>query len=141
MDNIGLSYNSDGIANQVRVTNEVTGTRTTATNASSVAAYGRQLADFTVNFDPASPSSTYAQWASAVSGAANPKSISSVSVSAVRDDGDLSSILDIEVADSLQVEFRSTGLPTLQERYMITRMNHYITSDHWGIDFGLWRGI
>jgi hypothetical protein len=141
MNYIGLSYNSDGIANQVRVTNAVTGTRTTATNSASVTDYGRQLADFEVNFDPSSPSTTYAQWASAVASAANPKSINSVSVPAVRRDGELSAILDIEVGDSLQVEFASAGLPTLQERYMITRMNHTIDANHWEINYGLWRGI
>ncbi len=141
MDYIDLSYISDGIANQVRVTNAVTGTRTTSTNSTSVTAYGRQLADFTVNFDPASPSTTYAQWASAVASAANPKNIRSVSVPVIRRTGFPSFILNEEIGDALQVEFASTGLPTLQERYMITRMNHTINADHWELSLGLWRGI
>lgn len=141
MDTMDLSYISDGIANQVRVENAVTGTRTTSTNSSSVTLYGRQLADFTVNFDPASPSTTYAQWASAVATAANPKNIRSVSVPVIRQTGFPSFILNEEIGDALQVEFASTGLPTLQERYMITRMNHVISADHWELNLGLWRGI
>lgn len=141
MDHIELSYLSDGIANQVRVTNAVTGTKTTSTNSSSVTAYGRQLADFEVNFDPASPSSTYAQWASAVATAANPKSIRMVSVPAIRRTGLPSSILSEDIGDALQIEFASAGLPTLQERYMITRINHVIDADHWEVNIGLWRGI
>jgi hypothetical protein len=141
MDNIELAYNSDNIANQVRVTNGVTGVKTTSTNSSSVTAYGRQLADFTVTFDGTSPSSTYAQWASAVATAANPKSVTSVSVPAIRRDGFPSEILEEEIGSSLQVEFASAGLPTLQERYMITRLNHVIDADHWELNIGLWRGI
>ena len=141
MDNIQLAYNSDNIANQVRVTNAVTGTKTTSTNSTSVTAYGRQLADFEVNFDPASPSSTFAQWASAVSGAANPKAITSVSVPAIRRTGFPSYILNEEIGDALQVEFASAGLPTLQERYMISRINHVIDANHWEMNIGLWRGI
>jgi hypothetical protein len=53
MDNIQLAYNSDNIANVVRVENLATpGTYTTSTNSSSVTAYGRQLADFQVKFNP-----------------------------------------------------------------------------------------
>lgn len=141
MDHLELSYLSDGIANQVRVTNAVTGTQTTSTNSSSVTAYGRQLADFTVNFDPASPSSTYANWASAVATAANPKSIRMVSVPAIRRIGTPSAILNEDIGDALQVEFASAGLPTLQERYMISRINHVIDADHWEVNISLWRGI
>jgi hypothetical protein len=142
MDNIQLAYNSDNIANQVRVTNAVTGVKTTATNSTSVGLYGRQLADFEVNFDPTvSGGTTFANWASAVSGAANPKSVTSVSVPAIRRDGFPSEILEEEIGSSLQVEFASAGLPTLQERYMITRLNHVIDADHWELNIGLWRGI
>jgi hypothetical protein len=142
MDNIQLAYNSDNIANQVRVTNAVTGIKTTSTNSTSVGLYGRQLADFEVNFDPTvSGGTTFANWASAVSGAANPKSVTAVSVPAIRRDGFPSEILEEEIGSSLQVEFASAGLPTLQERYMITRMNHVIDADHWELNIGLWRGI
>jgi hypothetical protein len=142
MDNIQLAYNSDNIANQVRVTNAVTGIKTTSTNSTSVGLYGRQLADFEVNFDPTvSGGTTFANWASAVSGAANPKSVTSVSVPAIRRDGFPSEILEEEIGSSLQVEFASAGLPTLQERYMITRLNHVIDADHWELNIGLWRGI
>jgi hypothetical protein len=142
MDNIQLAYNSDNIANQVRVTNAVTGIKTTSTNSTSVGLYGRQLADFEVNFDPTvSGGTTFANWASAVSGAANPKSVTAVSVPAIRRDGFPSEILEEEIGSSLQVEFASAGLPTLQERYMITRMNHVIDADHWELNIGLWRGV
>jgi hypothetical protein len=140
MNSIDLSYLSDGIANQVRVENALTGIRTTATNATSVTAYGRQLADFIVEFDPSS-GTTFANWASAVANAADPKNIRSVSVPAIRRDGLASVVLLADVGEPLQVEFASTGLPTLQELYMITKMNHYITADHWELNIGLWRGI
>jgi hypothetical protein len=141
MDNIQLAYNSDNIANQVRVTNGVTGVKTTSTNSSSVTAYGRQLADFTVTFDGTSPSSTYAQWASAVATAANPKSIVQVSIPVITDAGFPSLILNRDIGDPLQIEFASAGLPTLQEQYLMTRHNHVIDADHWEMNIGLWRGI
>jgi hypothetical protein len=140
MNSIDLSYLSDGIANQVRVENALTGIRTTATNATSVTAYGRQLADFIVEFDPSS-GTTFANWASAVANAADPKNIRSVSVPAIRRDGLASVVLLADVGEPLQVEFASTGLPTLQELYMITKMNHVITAEHWELNIGLWRGI
>jgi hypothetical protein len=142
MNSMDLSYLSDGIANQVRVENATTGIRSVSTNATSVSLYGRQLADFTVDFDPtASGGTTLANWASAVSSAANPKNIRSVSVPAIRRDGFPSLILEEDIGDALQVEFASAGLPTLQERYMITRLNHVITAQHWELNIGLWRGI
>ena len=141
MDNMQLAYNSDNIANQVRVTNGVTGVKTTATNSSSVTAYGRQLADFEVIFDGVSPSSTYAQWASAVANAANPKAITNISVPVITDAGFPSLIILRDVGEPLQVEFASAGLPTLQEKYLMTRHNHVITAEHWEMNIGLWRGI
>ena len=141
MDNMQLDYNSDNIANQVRVTNGVTGVKTTATNTSSVTAYGRQLADFEVIFDGVSPSSTYAQWASAVANAANPKAITNISVPVITDAGFPSLIILRDVGEPLQVEFASAGLPTLQEKYLMTRHNHVITAEHWEMNIGLWRGI
>ena len=141
MDNMQLAYNSDNIANQVRVTNGSTGVKTTATNTSSVTAYGRQLADFEVIFDGVSPSSTYAQWASAVANAANPKAITNISVPVITDAGFPSLIILRDVGEPLQVEFASAGLPTLQEKYLMTRHNHVITAEHWEMNIGLWRGI
>jgi hypothetical protein len=141
MDSIQLGYISDNIANVVRVTNGVTGVKTTSTNAGSVASYGRQLADFEVIFDGVSPSSTYAQWASAVATAANPKSFSQVSVPVITDLGEVSEIAQSEVGSALQVEFAATGFTTLQELYMISRINHTIDADHWEMNVSLWRGI
>jgi hypothetical protein len=140
MDNIQLAYNSDNIANQVRVTNEFTGIKSVSTNSASVALYGRQLADFSVNFDP-SAGTTLGAWASAVATAANPKSITSVSVPVVTDLGEVSDVALSEIGSALQVEFAQTGFSTLQELYMITRLNHFINADHWELNIGLWRGI
>jgi hypothetical protein len=140
MDNIQLAYNSDNIANQVRVTNEFTGIKSVSTNSTSVGLYGRQLADFSVNFDP-STGTTLGAWASAVATAANPKSITSVSVPVVTDLSEVSDIVFSDVGSALQVEFAQTGFSTLQELYMITRLNHVIDANHWELNIGLWRGI
>lgn len=141
MDNIQLSYNSDNIANQVRVTNGITGVKTTSTNSASVTAYGRQLADFEVIFDGTGSGSSYAQWASAVATAANPKSITGVSVPVITDLGEVSEIAYADIGNALQVEFAKTGFTTLRELYMISRINHVITADHWEMNVGLWRAI
>lgn len=140
MDFINLTFKSDEIANQVRVTNPVTGTRTVSTNATSVTNFGRQLQDFTVNFDPG-PGTTYANWASEVSGAATPRRLAGVSVPVVQDSGLVSEIVTRDIGEILQVEFASPGLTTLQEVSIISRLQHYITSDHWELNIGLWRGV
>jgi hypothetical protein len=141
MDNIELAYDSDSISNVVAVTETFNQTKTTQTNSTSVTNYGRQVGRFEVNFNPASPSSTLAQWASAVATAANPKSITSVSVPVILDSGEVSEIAQSEVGSALQVEFAQTGFTTLQELYMISRINHMITAEHWEMNVGLWRGI
>jgi len=144
MDYMNLTYNSDEIANQVRVENVATGVKTTSTNSSSVTAYGRQLADFAVDFDPSLPSGapvTYANWASAVATAATPRRLSSVSIPAVLDSGNVSDIVTKEIGDNLQVEFAATGFTTMQEVAIISSINHVITADHWEINIGLWEGI
>lgn len=141
MDNIQLAYDSDSIANVVAVTETFNQTKTTQSNATSIADYGRQVGRFEVNFNPASPSSTLAQWAIAVNSAANPKSITSVSVPVILDSGEVSEIANQEIGTALQVEFAQTGFTTLQELYMIRRINHMITADHWEMNVGLWRGI
>jgi hypothetical protein len=141
MDEIQLAYNSDGIANVVAVTEVFNQTKTTQTNSTSVTAYGRQVGRFEVNFNPASPSSTLAQWASAVATAANPKSITQVSVPVILDSGEVSEIAQTEVGQGLQVQFAQTGFTTLQEIYMTSRISHMITADHWEMNIGLWRGI
>jgi hypothetical protein len=141
MDNIQLSYDSDAIANVVAVTETFTQAKTTQSNSTSITNYGRQVGRFEVNFNPTSPSSTLAQWASAVATAANPKSITSVSVPVILDSGEVSEIAQNEIGTALQVEFAQTGFTTLQELYMISRINHMITADHWEMNIGLWRGI
>ena len=141
MDNLQLAYDSDAISNVVAVTETFNQTKTTQTNASSVTAYGRQVGRFEVNFNPTSPSSTLAQWASAVATAANPKSITQVSVPVILDSGEVSIIAQTEIGQGLQVEFGQTGFTTLQEIYMVSRLNHIITAEHWEMNIGLWRGI
>jgi hypothetical protein len=141
MDNIQLAYNSDGIANVVRVENLANpGAYTTSTNSSSVTSYGRQLADFQVLFRPIT-GSNMSDWASAVAGAANPKAITQVSVPVLSDLGVPSLILNRDVGELLQVEFAVNGLTTLQEKYLMTRHNHVITPEHWELNISLWRGI
>lgn len=144
MDYMNLTYISDEIANQVRVENVATGVKTTSTNSSSVTAYGRQLADFAVDFDPSLPSGapvTYANWATAVATAATPRRLSSVSIPAVLDSGNVSDIVTKEIGDTLQVEFAATGFSTMQEVTIISSINHVITADHWEMNIGLWEGI
>lgn len=140
MDSIDYSYDSDAITNVVKVI-ETGGLATaTSTNSASVGDYGRQVADFEVNFWNASGLGTLGQWASQVSGAANPRSVKSVSVPAVRRDGTLSTIVGKEICYPMQVEF-SAGGTTLQEIYLISRIGHTITAEHWEMNIGLWRGI
>lgn len=141
MDNIELSYDSDAIANVVAVTETFTQAKTTQSNSTSITNYGRQVGRFEVNFNPTTPSSTLAQWASAVATAANPKSITQVSVPVITDAGEVSLIVNRDVGEPLQVEFAQTGFTTLQEKYLMTRHNHVITADHWEMNIGLWRGI
>jgi len=135
MENINLGYVSDGIANQVKVTSPVTGISSTVTNSASVAAYGRQTAFFDIEFQPTT-GSTYATWATQVSNAANPRSIRSVNAKVIRPDGNVSDVLQEDIGDSLQVKF-----DTIEELYIISRMIHNITPDHWDLSIGLWKGI
>lgn len=140
MDSIDYSYDSDAITNVVKVT-ETGGLATaTSTNSTSVTDYGRQVADFEVNFWNTSGLGTLGAWASQVSGAANPRSVKSVSVPAVRQDGTLSTIVGKDICYPMQIEF-SAGGTTLQEIYLISRIGHTITSEHWEMNIGLWRGI
>jgi hypothetical protein len=140
MDAIDYSYNSDDITNVVKVTETGSLSTATSTNSTSVTNYGRQAQDFEVNFWNTSGLGTLGAWASQVSAAANPRSVKSVSVPAVRRDGTLSTILDKDICYPMQVEF-SAGGTTLQEIYLISRIGHTITSEHWEVNLGLWRGI
>jgi hypothetical protein len=140
MDSIDYSYDSDNIANVVKVLETGSLSTATSTNSTSVTNYGRQSQDFEVNFWNTSGLTTLGQWASAVSGAANPRSVKSVTVPAVRRDGTLSTILSKDICYPMQVEF-SAGGTTLQEIYLISRIGHTISADHWEVNLGLWRGI
>jgi hypothetical protein len=140
MDSIDYSYNSDDITNVVKVIEMGSLSTATSTNSSSVSNYGRQAQDFEVNFWNTSGLGTLGAWASQVSAAANPRSVKSVSVPAVRRDGTLSTIVGKDICYPMQVEF-SAGGTTLQEIYLISRIGHTITSEHWEVNLGLWRGI
>ena len=143
MDSINLSYDSDRIVNKVKVieTNSTPATDKTATNSSSVTTYGIQAGDFEINMDPgASPYTKMSDWATAVANAADPKSISGVSLPALRRDGTVSKVADIEIAYPLQVEF-SDGTNTIQQVALVTRINHSITPEHWEVTLDLWKGI
>jgi hypothetical protein len=140
MDRLEITYKSDEIANQVRVENIATGVKTTSTNATSVTNFGRQLADFAVDFDPSS-GTTYAQWAAEVASAATPRRISGVSVPMISDLGEIQDIVTKDIGDNLNVEFRTAGFSDLQEVSIISSLNHVITADHWELNIGLWRGV
>jgi len=143
MDSINLSYDSDRIVNKVKVieTNSTPATDKTATNSTSVTTYGVQAGDFEINMDPgASPYTKMSDWATAVANAADPKSISGVSLPALRRDGTVSNVADIEIAYPLQVEF-SDGINTIQQVALVTRINHSITPEHWEVTLELWKGI
>lgn len=143
MDQFNLTYNSDDLVNKVKVTLENAGSfiaSVTSTNATSVTNDGEQRAEFTVNFDNTGISNLGA-WASQVSAAASLESVKSVSCPAIRKDGLLSNLTQIDVGDVQQIEFASSGMPTLQEKYLISRINHTITPEHWEITLGLWKGI
>jgi hypothetical protein len=140
MDSIDLSYDSDSLVNKVKVMETQTTATSTSTNSTSVTAYGPQSGTFEVAFDNGGVSNLNA-WAVAVAQAANPKSVKSVSVPALRRDGTLSNIVTVDIANTLQVEFASTGLSTLQEIYLLSRIGHTINADHWEVNLGLWRGI
>jgi hypothetical protein len=140
MDSIDYSYDSDAITNVVKVTETGSLATSTSTNSSSVTNYGRQVADFEVNFFPSSSYTTLAQWASTVSAAANPRSIKLVSVPAIRRDGTMSTVVNKDIGYPMQVEFSADGT-TLQEIYLISRIGHTINADHWEMTIGLWRGI
>lgn len=140
MNNIELLYKSDEIANQVRVLETATGIKRTVTNSTSVTNFGKQLADFEVDLDN-SGASTYANWATEVSAAANPRRLGSVSVPMITDAGEISEIVTKDIGDFLRVEFASTGYSNLQEVTIIYSLNHVITPDHWELTIGLWEGI
>jgi hypothetical protein len=143
MDSMNLSYDSDRIVNKVKVieTNSTPATDKTATNSTSVTTYGIQAGDFEINMDPgASPYTKMSDWATAVANAADPKSISGVSLPALRRDGTVSNVADIEIAYPLQVEF-SDGTNTIQQVALVTRINHSITPEHWEVTLELWKGI
>jgi hypothetical protein len=142
MDHLEITYKSDEIANQVRVENIFTGVKTTSTNATSVTNFGRQLADFAVDFDPTvSGGTTYANWAAEVASAATPRRISGVSVPMISDLGEIQDIVTKDIGDNLNVEFRTPGFSDLQEVSIISNLNHVIDANHWELNIGLWKGM
>jgi hypothetical protein len=143
MDYIDLNYNSDRIVNDIKVTEtgSTPASDKTATNATSITNYGSQVGNFEITMDPgASPYTRVQDWANAVVAVADPKSISSVSCPAIRRDGTISNLADIEIAAPLQVEF-SDGTNTIQQVSLVTRVKHVIDPNHWEISLDLWKGI
>jgi len=140
MDSIDYSYDSDTITNVVKATETGSGATATSNDSQSITKYGRQVADYEVNFWNTSGLTTLGQWASAVSGASNPRSAKSVTLPAIRRDGTLSTILDKDICYPMQVAFKA-GSTTLEEIYLISRIGHTISADHWEVNLGLWRGI
>lgn len=143
MDSFVLTYNSDDLVNKVKANLYDAGAfvaSVTSTNSTSVTNDGEQRAEFDINFDNTGLS-TLGAWASQVSNAASIESVKSVSVPAIRRDGLVSNLAKVEIGDVQQIEFASAGLPTLQEKYMTSRVRHYITPLHWEITLDLWRGI
>jgi len=140
LDNINLQYDSDILVNKCVVIDGTAGTRTVATNSTSVTASGEQSGTFTVDLDPAG-ASTYAQWATEVVNAATIKQVYGVTVPPVRDDGVIGNIANWGVGTTLQVEFAQDPLPALQVVSIVSRINHIITPQHWEMNIGLWRGI
>jgi hypothetical protein len=140
LDNINLNYDSDNLVNRAVVIDSLTGTRTVASNATSIAANGIRADEFTVNLDNAG-TSTYATLASRIANAATVKQVYGVTVPVIRDDGRAGTIANYDIADQLQVEFAQDPLPALQVVSMVSRINHIITPQHWEMNIGLWRGI
>jgi hypothetical protein len=144
MDSMELVYNSDEIVNQVKVLETGSLATSTATNSSSITSYGRQAANFEVNFDNTGGPTNLNAWATAVANAATPKSVKCITSPAVRRDGTLSTILNKDISYPIQFEFSSTGTSggtIMQEIYLISRIGHTITADHWEVRLGLWEGI
>ena len=143
MNNMMLTYDSDDLVNKVKANLYDAGSfisSVTVNNSTSITNDGEQRGEFNVTFDNTG-ASTLTQWATQVANAASLKSVKSVSVPAIREDGLVSNLAKVEIADVQQIEFASTGLTTLQEKYMTSRITHYITPQHWEITLGLWRGI
>jgi hypothetical protein len=140
LDNLVLDYDSDTLVNKCVVIDGTGGTKSVASNATSIAANGEQSATFTVDFDPAG-ASTFAQWATRVVNSATIKQVRQVTTPVVRDDGRTGSIADSQPGDMIQVEFAQDPLPALQVVSIMSRVNHIITPQHWEMNIGLWRGI
>jgi len=140
LDAIDLQYDSDILVNKAVVIDSLTGTRTVASNTTSIATNGLRADEFYVNLDNAG-TSTYATLASRIANAATLKQVYGVTIPVIRDDGRVGTIANYEIADQLQVEFAQDPLPALQIVTFISRINHVITPEHWEMNIGLWRGI
>lgn len=146
MNYIDLSYDTSTLVNSVKVieTSSTPASNKTSKNTTSITNYGEWPADFEITMDPgASPYTRISDWASAVSGAADPKQIRMVSVPALRRDGTTTKIAAYDIGQVLQVEFVDPANTSnkIQQVQLITRIRHSITAEHWEIDFHLWKGI
>lgn len=144
MDSFILAYDSDELVNKVKANLlDIFGSlvsSVTVNNSTSITNNGEQRAEYSITFDNTG-ASTLSQWATQVSNAATLEAVRSVSVPAIRNDGLVSNLAKVEIGDVQQIEFASTGLTTLQQKYMTSRIRHLITPEHWEIELDLWRGI
>lgn len=140
LDSIQLNYDSDILVNRAVVVDSTTGTRTVASNTTSINTNGLRADEFSVNLDTTGLSS-YATLASRIANAASLKQVYGVVVPPVRDDGRMGNIANFDVGETLQVQFAQDPFPALQVVTLVSRINHIITPDHWEMNIGLWRGI
>lgn len=144
MDHMDLSFDTDTLVNSVKVEHSLTNIVKTAKNTTSITNYGEWPQDFSIQMDTgASPYTRLQDWADHVAAAADPKAIRSVSCPALRRDGTTSKIANVEIADTLQVEFVDPVNTSnkIQQVALISRINHEITADHWEVNLGIWKGI
>jgi hypothetical protein len=141
LDSINLNYDSDILVNKAVVVDILSGTRTVASNTTSIAANGERADDFEVHFDSAAGPTTFANLATRIANAASIKQVYGVTVPVIRDDGVAGTIANFEVGNTLQVEFAQDPLPALQVVSIVSRINHIITPQHWEMNIGLWRAI
>jgi hypothetical protein len=141
LDNIVLKYDSDLLVNKVKVTESISTSSATATNAASITANGEQSGQYTVTYDAAGSPTTLANLATRIANSASIKQVQQVTVPVIRDDGTVSAIADYDIAYTLQVEFAQDPLTALQVVSLVSRINHVITPQHWEMNIGLWRAI
>lgn len=141
LDSINLSYDTDLLVNKAKVTEIGGGTTSTVANTTSITANGEHAGSYQVEYDAAASPTTLANLATRIANSATIKQVQGVTVPVIRDDGKASVIADLEIADTLQVEFAQDPLAPLQVISLVSRINHVITPQHWEMNVSLWRAI